>query len=133
MKNYIIYTLLIGILFVPNMGCSDLDENVLDEVLEGSGTADLVTGSIAPVYAYLRRGVWRHTTGFGLQEVASDEAILPNRGGRDWFDGGKYFEAHRHTMTPTNVLARDTWNGITINISRALTAIEVLTPLADQG
>ncbi len=134
MKNRIlITTCLFGVLFASNWGCSSLDEEVLDEVLDGSGTADVVSGSIAPAYAYLRRGVWRHTNYFGLQEIPSDEAILPNRGGEDWFDGGKYFEAHRHTMTASNSLPRDAWNGITINISRALAAIEALRPLAESG
>ncbi|MDO1499500.1 hypothetical protein Q2T40_04755 [Winogradskyella maritima] len=36
---------------------------------------------------------------FWLQEVSSDEAILPYRGGTDWFDGGKFIAAHQHNFT----------------------------------
>lgn len=121
-------------MFVPFFvmwGCTDLDEEILDEDLVPQ--ADVIDGSIAPAYAYIRRGVWRHTINFGMQEIASDEALLPNRGGTDWFDGGKYFELHRHTMTPGNSTIRDTWNGITITISRCLAAIENLRPLSEAG
>lgn len=121
------------ILFTTNWGCTDLDETVLDESFEGTGQAEAISGAIAPAYGYMRRGVWRHTIYFGLQEVSSDEAILPARGGTDWFDGGKYIAAHTHQMTPTNSLTRDSWNGVTTNISRALTAIEVLRPLSEAG
>lgn len=123
---------LLFMIHVP-FGCTDLDELVLDESFDGMGQAEVISGAIAPAYGYMRRGVWRHTIYFGLQEVSSDEAILPARGGTDWFDGGKYIALHTHEATPTNGVVRDSWNGITTNISRALSAIEVLRPLADAG
>ncbi len=112
--------------------CTDLKEEVLDESLTGPGLADAVNGSIAPAYGQIR-WVWRHTNYYGLQLIPSDEAILPYRGGTDWFDGGKFMDAHRHTITPGNALVGDSWNEITKNISRTLTAIEVLRPLAENG
>lgn len=130
--NYKIKVLFLFVLFFTlSWGCTDLNEEILDEDLEPQ--ADIIDGSIAPAYGYIRRGVWRHTVNFGLQEISSDEAILPNRGGKDWFDGGKYFELHRHTMTPGNSTITDTWNGITIGISRCLAAIENLRPLSASG
>jgi len=123
---------LVALLGAP-WGCTDLEENVLDESFRGAGQAEAISGAIAPAYGYMRRGVWRHTIYFGLQEVTSDEAILPARGGTDWFDGGKYIALHTHQMTPGNGVVRDAWNGVTTNISRALSAIEVLRPLAEAG
>ncbi|MCB0649333.1 MAG: RagB/SusD family nutrient uptake outer membrane protein [Saprospiraceae bacterium] len=128
MKNKIIISALI-LLF---SSCTDLVEEVLDESLTGQGQAELVSGSIAPAYGQIR-WVWRHTNYYGLQLIPSDEAILPYRGGTDWFDGGKFMDAHRHSITPGNALVADSWNEITKNISRALSAIEVLTPLAEDG
>lgn len=113
-------------------GCDTLDERVLDESLEGAGRAETVEGSIAPAYGQVG-WVWRHTNYFGLQQVASDQAILPFRGGVDWFDGGKFIAVHQHLMTPTNVLVTDPWNEITRNISRTVTAMENLRPLAEDG
>lgn len=131
MKNKIIYAIL-GTVLLFNWSCTDLEEEVLDESLTGAGQSEAISGAIAPAYGKVSR-VWRHTNYFGLQEIASDEAILPYRGGTDWFDGGKFLSTHAHTMTPTNGLITDSWNEVTQNVSRTLSAIEVLTPLAEAG
>lgn len=107
------------------LSCTNLEEEILDESLTGTGQAETVSGSIAPAYGYLRN-VWLHTRNFGLQEVASDEAILPYRGGRDWFDGGKFIAVHQHLATPGNALVGDTWTDLTLTLSRAVAAEERL-------
>ncbi|MFA9187883.1 RagB/SusD family nutrient uptake outer membrane protein [Flavobacterium sp. FBOR7N2.3] len=131
MKNKIILVAL-GISLLFNWSCTDLEEAILDESLTGSGQADAINGAIAPAYGQLK-ATWIHTNNFGLQLIASDEGILPYRGGTDWYDGGKYLAVHAHTITPTNDLVTSTWNELTINTSRALSAIEVLRPLAESG
>lgn len=130
MKEYLVPVTL-AFLTLFNWGCTDLEEERLDES-EFGGQAEAVSGAIAPAYGYVS-WVWRHTNNYGLQLLASDEAILPFRGGTDWFDGGKFIAVHTHNMTPTNDLIGDSWNELTTNISRTLSAIEVLTPLAEQG
>lgn len=114
------------------LACTDLDEEILDESLTGTGQAEIVSGSIAPVYGLLRQ-VWLHTVNFGLQEVASDEGILPYRGGTDWFDGGKFIAVHQHLMTPGNSLVGDAWTYITLSLSRAVIAEERLSQEAENG
>ena len=126
------HIVLTGILIVAIAGCDVLNEEVLDESLTGGGQAETISGSIAPAYGQLA-WTWRHTNYFGLQEIASDEAILPYRGGTDWFDGGKFIAVHQHLMTPGNDLVSSSWNEVTRNLSRAVAAIEVLRPLADAG
>ncbi len=111
--------------FLAFLSCTTLEEEVLDESLTGTGQAEIVSGSIAPVYGMLRQ-VWLHTNNFGLQEVASDEGILPYRGGTDWFDGGKFIAIHQHLMTPSNALVGDSWTFITLALSRAVAAEEQL-------
>ena len=134
MKNrFVKITLIFAVFSTISWGCTSLDEEILDQVPEGQGTADPITGSLAAAYGNIARGVWRHTRNFALQEIGSEEAILPNRGGRDWFDGGKFFELHRHTMTPTNGAVTETWDQLTITLSRTLAAIEVLRPLSEEG
>ncbi|MGB3144821.1 MAG: RagB/SusD family nutrient uptake outer membrane protein [Maribacter sp.] len=133
MKNNRFYRILPAIVFLfAFLGCTDLEEEVLDESLTGTGEAEIVSGSIAPVYGLLRN-VWLHTRNFGLQEIASDEAILPYRGGTDWFDGGKFIAIHQHLMTPGNSLVGDSWTDITLSISRAVVAQERLRPEAESG
>lgn len=114
------------------LGCTTLEEEVLDESLTGTGQAEIVSGSIAPVYGMLRQ-VWLHTGNFGLQEVASDEGILPYRGGTDWFDGGKFISVHQHLVTPGNSLVGDTWTFITVAMSRAVAAQEQLGLEVENG
>ena len=114
-------------------GCTTLEEEILDESLTGTGQAEIVSGSLAPVYGLLRHNVWLHTSNFGLQEVASDEGILPYRGGRDWFDGGKFIAVHQHLMTPGNSLVGDAWTNITLCLSRAVIAAERLQLASGNG
>jgi hypothetical protein len=126
-KTFPIFAFLLAFL-----SCTNLEEDILDESLTGTGQAETVSGSIAPVYGRLRN-VWLHTRNFGLQEIASDEAILPYRGGRDWFDGGKFIAVHQHLMTPGNALVGDTWTDLTLNLSGAVAAEERLKPEAESG
>jgi hypothetical protein len=128
-KNIYSKTLPILAFLFAFLSCTDLEEEVLDESLTGTGQAEIVSGSIAPVYGRLRN-VWLHTRNFGLQEIASDEAILPYRGGRDWFDGGKFIAVHQHLMTPGNALVSDTWTDLTLALSNAVAAEERLKPEA---
>lgn len=132
MKKQFLNILIIGLLIATISGCDVLDEEVLDESLTGAGRAEIVSGAIAPAYGQLS-WTWRHTNYFGLQEIASDEAILPFRGGTDWFDGGKFIVVHQHLMTPSNDLIGSSWNEVTRNISRTVSAIEVLRPLSEEG
>ncbi|AYN65964.1 RagB/SusD family nutrient uptake outer membrane protein [Euzebyella marina] len=133
MKNILFSKKLsLAVFLLAFFGCTDLEEEVLDESLTGTGEAEVVSGSLAPVYGNLRY-VWQHTKNFGLQEVASDEGILPYRGGTDWYDGGKFIAVHQHLMTASNGLVKDTWDYITLSLSRAVIAIERLTPEAEAG
>lgn len=130
MKNKLIISSLV-LVSLLTWSCTDLEEELLDESLTGA-QAEVISGAIAPAYGYIS-WTWRHTNYYGLQLIPSDEAILPYRGGTDWFDGGKFLAAHSHNFTPTNDLVTSGWNELTTNISRTLAAIEVLTPLADEG
>ena len=126
-------TLSIIVFLFAFFGCTTLEEEILDESLTGTGEAEIVSGSIAPVYGILRYGVWLHTVNFGLQEVSSDEGILPYRGGTDWYDGGKFIAVHQHLMTPSNSLVGDSWTYITLCLSRAVIAAERLGAEAENG
>lgn len=133
MKNIRLNKLLpIAVFLLTFFGCTTLDEDILDESLTGSGQAEVVSGSIAPAYGMLRQ-VWLHTNNFGLQEIASDEAILPYRGGTDWYDGGKFIAVHQHLMTPSNALVGDTWTAITLNLFRTVIAEEKLKAEVAKG
>lgn len=112
-------------------GCAKLDENVLDES-SATGLTDKqkAEGVIAPVYARLP-DIWLHTNYFALQEISTDEAILPYRGGTDWGDNGIYLQLHKHETVSSDVNVRNTWNNITNAQSRTVTAIDALATNKD--
>lgn len=132
MRRNILAFVTISILAMVSWGCTDLQENILDESLTGAGQAEAISGAIAPAYGQVS-WTWRHTNFYGLQLIAADEAILPYRGGTDWFDGGKFIAVHQHLMTSGNDLVGSSWNELTKNISRTISAIEVLRPLSEEG
>lgn len=106
--------------------CTKLNEKILDESsVTGLSDKQIADGLIAPVYARLP-DIFRHTTYFALQEISTDEAILPYRGGTDWGDNGIYLSLHRHETTSTDPNVNDTWNLLVQEISRSLTALNSL-------
>ncbi len=65
MKNKKFYkTLPIVAILLAFFSCTDLEEEILDESLTGTGQAEIVSGSIAPAYGLLSQ-VWLHTANFG--------------------------------------------------------------------
>jgi starch-binding outer membrane protein, SusD/RagB family len=130
MKNLIKFAYL-ALALLLSWSCTDLEEQVLDESLTGSVSEDeIVTSVVAPAYSTLPR-LFLHTHLFCVQEVSSDEGILPYRGGKDWYDGGVFYELHRHECLPENAKLRDTWNDLTLSISKCVSAINTLTPIAE--
>ncbi len=112
-------------------GCTDLEEEVLDES-SATGLSDkqAADGMIAPAYATFS-SLFTHTNYFAIQEISTDEAILPYRGGTDWGDNGIYIEMHTHNFSTTDPNLRNSWNLIFQGISRTVTAMNVLPTLND--
>jgi hypothetical protein len=107
-------------------GCTNLEETILDEYNAANLTdKQAADGMIAPVYAVLPT-IFQHTFLFALQEISTDEAILPYRGGTDWGDNGIYLSLHKHETTSTDPNVRNTWNALVAGISRSVTAINSL-------
>src|SRR5689334_5176605 len=105
--------------------CTKLNETVLDEYSPTSLTDQQVAeGLIAPVYAKLE-DIFLHTNYLALQEISTDEAILPYRGGTDWGVNGIFMFLHKHETVSTEPTARNTWVHITQGISRAVTAMSL--------
>lgn len=124
-KITIFLLILLGVSFTTN-SCTDLKEEVLDETsATGLSEKQAADGIIAPVYALLPN-IYLHTNYFAIQEISTDEAILPYRGGTDWGDNGIYIAMHQHNYTSTDPNIRNTWNLLLTSISRSVTAINEL-------
>ncbi len=128
-KTLSILLSILGLLIAD--GCTNLTEKVLDEAsVAGLTDKQAADGNIAPVYARLP-DIFTHTTYFALQEISTDEAILPYRGGTDWGDNGIYIALHQHTSTSTDPNIRNTWLLLLQGISRSITAINTLPGIND--
>ena len=128
-KHLLLYMLLPVIVIVS--GCTKLNEQVLDESsASGLSEKQAAEGIIAPVYALLP-SIFTHTNYFALQEISTDEAILPYRGGTDWGDNGIYIAMHTHNFATTDPNIRNTWNLILQGLSRCITALNILPTNTD--
>ena len=127
MKKIIFKSALLLTVFAAASSCTKLDEKVQDEILQVNNLTEkqVADGLIAPVYARLP-DIFLHTNYFALQEISTDEAILPYRGGTDWGDNGIYLQLHKHETISSDVNVKNTWNLLTQQISRSVTAITSL-------
>jgi hypothetical protein len=134
MKSIMYKSVLLLLLVAGASSCTKLNEKVQDEILTVNGLTDkqIADGLLAPVYARLP-DIFLHTNYFALQEISTDEAILPYRGGTDWGDNGIYISLHKHETTSTDVNVKNTWNLLTQQISRSVTAITSLKDNKDPG
>lgn len=131
MIRKIFYILSVFTIVIASGSCSKLNEQVLDETSStGSTEKEVAEGLIAPVYAILP-GLFQHTQYFALQQISTDEAILPYRGGTDWGDNGIYISLHRHETTSADPNVRNVWNNLTLGISRSILAINALPTSTD--
>lgn len=129
-KKIINNLLLLGAVAILD-SCTKLNEEILDEAsVAGLTDKQLAEGTIAPVYSVLPT-IFQHTMYFALQEISTDEAILPYRGGTDWGDNGIYISLHKHETTSGDPNVRNTWNSIVLGLSRAVTAINSLATNTD--
>ncbi|MBC7572041.1 MAG: RagB/SusD family nutrient uptake outer membrane protein [Spirosoma sp.] len=118
-----------GLLYLGS--CTNLNEQILDESsVSGLSDKQAADGILAPVYARLP-DLYTHTIYFALQEISTDEAILPYRGGTDWGDNGIYLSLHQHTTTSTDPNVRNAWLLALQGISRSITALNTLPSLND--
>src|SRR5829696_7406111 len=96
-NNYKVLILFIP-LFYAGISCTKLDTKVYDEVTEFWQTPDQVAAGVAPVYSGLRNYAVGSDT-YNLNELSSDEIIVPIRGG-DWADNGIWEKMWMHTWRP---------------------------------
>lgn len=106
MKNIIILGMAIG--FTCLTACTKLDVKVESEYTPDNfpTTADGFIAASGPMYTQLSSkyavDYWR------LQELSTDEAIIPARDG-NYDDGGQYRFLHKHTWTKDHPTVKSVW------------------------
>lgn len=110
MKKYWFKALLAGLFVIAfNQSCSDLKETLYDQVKsdEFFKSDDEFIAALGAAYTNLY-GFENHGSYMALQEISSDEAMIPQRGG-DWYDGGQWLNAHRAEFNPQDDNVKNSW------------------------
>jgi len=123
MKQYKFFKYSALFAFIGLVSCTNLQEKVLDEQLGTNLINDPnnVQALINPPYASLRHTIeWFDY--WGLQEITTDEVIVPARG-TDWYDNGDWQKLHLQTWTADHIRLKNVWDALNQGVSRANTAI----------
>lgn len=115
MKIKITAAILMSMLFT--ISCTNLDEDLYDRVEDGNfgNTPKEIDALVGGAYSSLRGfadGISNNYPTceyvFFLNETVSDEATIPTRG-TNWYDGGQYQDAQKHTWKPDNRMILSAW------------------------
>ncbi|UYQ95015.1 RagB/SusD family nutrient uptake outer membrane protein [Chitinophaga horti] len=125
MKKFLPINKLTCLLLAASLaGCTDLKEEVIDEVL-GSNNSN-PENVLSAAYGQMGDATFvDHGNVFALQEYSTDEALLPQRGS-DWGDGGVWRAIHEFTWGADNSVLTNTWNNLNKGITKSLTAITAI-------
>jgi hypothetical protein len=123
--RYILFVALISVLSFSS--CTDLGEEVLDEIVSGDikSVEDSGEKLLSGTYSKNKdifcsyHGIWC------VQELSTDEAVLPTRG-EDWGDGGSWRALHEFTWNENSSRPNNLWSTLSGAVAQALTAIDVL-------
>lgn len=93
-----------------NLSCTNLDENLYDTIAVDNffKSEEEFVAALGNAYTNLY-GYAGNGNLYSVQEVTSDEMVVPTRG-NDWNDGGNWVRLHLHTYTPDDDRIRDSWN-----------------------
>jgi starch-binding outer membrane protein, SusD/RagB family len=117
-SRYKISITLLGALLVTTVGCTDLEDKVLDRPTQTSGGANLdPTALLNGVYAQLNPLVSQENV-YAMEEHSSDEMMGPTRG-TDWDDFGTWRRLHQHTWDASHNQVTNAWDVVNTGVFRA--------------
>jgi len=90
-------------------GCTNLDETIYSSYTEENfpSSSEQYASMTGPIYV-AAQSLFDNNY-YELQQMATDEIIVPTRGG-DWYDGGRYVDMHYHLWTPSHILVKNAWD-----------------------
>jgi len=130
-KITILFTALCFLVF----SCTNLKEGVYDQLVadEFYATPEGVKAALASLYDEVRgdwggKGIAGADRGwFDLNEVSTDELMLPTRADGAWADNGVWRQMYQHQWTPSHEFMNNTWQWLYRSIFKCNLAIELLT------
>lgn len=125
--------LALGLILAFNQSCTDLEEQYFSELTENNfpTTEEQFIAALGATYTSLY-GFAGHNSIFSLQEVSSDEIMIPQRG-NDWYDGGQWLRVHRHELNDREESVNNGWNFLYGGINNCNRVIDLFVSLVDQG
>ena len=127
--------LLLPALFVLtfNNSCTNLDEKLYDTLTEDTflQTEEEFISALGAAYTSLY-ALGNHGAYWSVQEISSDEVMIPQRGG-DWGDGGQWINAHRHEFKAADPNINNSWNFLFGGVNTCNRLIYQFQTLKDAG
>ncbi len=125
--------LMLAFLTPFTQSCTNLDEEVYGQLTDANfpTTEEQFISALGATYTSLY-GWANHNSIFSLQEISSDEMMIPHRGA-DWFDGGQWLRVHRHEYTPTEESINNGWNFLFGGVNNCNRVIDLFDQLVADG
>ena len=120
-------TLLLGL---SVFSCTDLDEQLHSDLEESNSGNITPAGLLISAYASLNTP-YQQESRWCLQQLSSDEAVAPTRGG-DWDDNGRHRAIHLHTWNADNGYMNDTFGQLLTAIFQSSNVLRY-SPSAQQA
>lgn len=129
-----------GKLFLPvffvalfSNSCTNLDEKLYDSIRKDDflKTEEEFIAALGSAYTSLY-GLGNHGGYHSVQEVSSDEVMIPQRGG-DWGDGGQWINVHRHEYKAGDPNINGSWTFMFGGISTCNRLIYQFDQLKQEG
>ncbi|MDT0643249.1 RagB/SusD family nutrient uptake outer membrane protein [Zunongwangia sp. F363] len=120
MKNKFIKTAFLLGAVLNFTACTDLELEETDSIFREdsgggfSGVSD-VPSALANNYNAIRDQLNTQENLYALQEVTTDEMLVPTRG-TDWGDNGLWRSLHQHTWDPNHQFLLNSWNNNNRNV-----------------
>ncbi|MBT8304162.1 MAG: RagB/SusD family nutrient uptake outer membrane protein [Bacteroidia bacterium] len=120
--------------FIGFISCTDLELEATDSVLQDTPIFDGVedpTSSLTSLYQATYGMIGDQANWFALNEVTTDETLVPTRG-TDWSDNGIWRSLHAHTWKQDHAFILTVWNQLNGNAFRATELIDPLSNATTQ-
>lgn len=118
-----------------SISCTDLEieqtDSAFDESLSSGFAGVDPTASLDGLYNDLRGQIQGQEGLYALNEVSSDELLVPTRG-TDWGDNGVWRNLHDHNWNPLHRDVKNTWNSFNQNVYRASLIIDARSNASTQ-
>lgn len=112
---------------ITNLSCTDLEIEQTDSFFVENATGDFTgvdaEASLDGLYNDLRGQIETQEGLYALNEVSSDELLVPTRG-TDWGDNGVWRNLHDHNWNPLHRDVKNTWNSLNQNVFRSSLVID---------